>query len=363
MQRNISLDEVDAFAVSTPSPFVSLVMFSTIRHHVRRSLVRCGIPLSLRLSALAAGLGALALACAAESPECRVGADCASGICTSQGICLADDDGSTSSVGGAGGSGGSSSSQGGSGGTTSSTTTGQGGGGLCSPNHDGIIERDEVPLQAGLSAKFEVASDVTFDTGGSSDGNGGFTWDMAQTFAGDHATLIETLPITGQWFESDFAGATYAARLSDGEDLLGVFEITNTQLLLRGVVSPEGGAFQTNLDYDPPVVVLSFPFQEGDNWNTETTVSGLALGVIAAYSESYTSSVDKHGTAQTPYGDFPVLRVHTELHRTQGLATLDRTQTHAFVSECFGTVATISSQSFESSTEFSDVGEVRRLAP
>lgn len=293
-----------------------------------------------------------------------MGADCDSGVCSSSGLCLDDDDGgSTSTTGGAGGQGGSSSSQGGSGGSTSSTTTGQGGGGLCSPNHDGIIDREEVPLQAGLTAKFDVASDVTFDTGGTDDGNGGFTWDMAQAFAGDQATLIETLPIAGQWFESDFAGATYAARLSDGDDLLGVFEITNTQLLLRGVVSPEGGAFQTNLEYSPPVVVLAFPFQEGDSWTTETTVSGLALGVITAYSEDYASSVDKHGTAKTPFADFPVLRVHTELVRTQGLATLDRTQTHAFVSECFGTVATINSQSFESSTEFSDVGEVRRLAP
>lgn len=309
------------------------------------------------------GLGGLILACAAESPECRVGADCDSGICASSGLCLPEGDGGSGTTGGAGGTGGSGSSQGGSGGDTSSTTSGQGGGGLCSPNHDGIIDRDEVPLQAGLTAKFQVAQDVTLDTGGTSDDSGGFTWDMAQSFTGDQATLIETQAVAGQWFEGDFAGATYAARLSDGGDLLGVFEITSGQLLLRGVVSPEGGAFQTNLEYTPPVVVLDFPFQEGDSWTTETTVSGLALGVITAYSEDYASSVDKHGTAQTPFGDFPVLRVHTELVRTQGLATLDRTQTHAFVSECFGTVATINSQSFESSIEFSDVGEVRRLAP
>src|SRR5438105_416941 len=32
----------------------------------------------------------------------------------------------------------------------------------CSPNHDGVIARGEVPLAAGLDATFRVATNVTF---------------------------------------------------------------------------------------------------------------------------------------------------------------------------------------------------------
>ena len=65
----------------------------------------------------------------------------------------------------------------------------------------------------------------------------------------------------------------------------------------------------------------------------------------------------------TPYGDFPVLRVATDLDRTQGLATLSTRRTFAWVAECFGPVATATSQDFESASEFDHPAEVRRLAP
>jgi hypothetical protein len=39
------------------------------------------------------------------------------------------------------------------------------------------------------------------------------------------------------------------------------------------------------------------------------------------------------------------------------------TRTFTWVAECFGPVATVTSQLYESSDEFSDPAEIRRLAP
>jgi hypothetical protein len=85
--------------------------------------------------------------------------------------------------------------------------------------------------------------------------------------------------------------------------------------------------------------------------------------VFGVYTEKYDSRVDQVGTMTTPYGAFPVLRTATDLTRTSGLATLATSRTFSWSAECFGTVATIQSQDFETAAEFTDAAEVRRLAP
>jgi hypothetical protein len=290
--------------------------------------------------------------CAGTRAECRGGADCESGACRADGTC-APVEGSTSP--GAGGSGGDGGSSGGGG------SSGQGGSGLCAANDDGVIEQAEVPLGPGLGAKYRVAGDVTVSTAGAPEGDGR-RWDFTGALSGDHHTLFETIPLAGQWFEASFPGATYAVRLTDAEDLLGVFEIAAGALLLRGVVSPEGGPSRTELDFDPPVAVLRFPLEEGDAWLEETTVSGVAVGVVSFYTETYDASVDAHGTVVAPFAEFPTLRVQIALERTVGLVTtLQRTQ--SWVAECFGPVAGAASQLGETSPDFDDVHELRRLAP
>ena len=80
------------------------------------------------------------------------------------------------------------------------------------------------------------------------------------------------------------------------------------------------------------------------------------------YTEDYAFEVDAKGHALTPYGEFEVLRVHSELVRTIG-ALVTTVQTHSFVAECFGSVATVVSEDYELDKEFTDAAEVRRLAP
>ncbi|MBW2457447.1 MAG: hypothetical protein JRI68_23270 [Deltaproteobacteria bacterium] len=300
------------------------------------------------------GLGVAGCTATGE-PECRIGADCPSGAC-SDGHCVPVDGtgGSAAGGGSVGGGGGSSSGQAGSGGVGAAQT--------CLPNEDGTILQSEIPVQPGLSAKFLATQNVEVDTAGVTQGDGSRLWDLTGALAGDHLSLVETLALEGTWYDGLFGGASYAARLADSEELLGVYQIAQDAVMLLGVVSPEDGMTRTELTYEPPVKVFDFPLTEGKSWQTTSTVTGVALGVAVFYTEAYDFQIDAHGVVITPYAEFQVLRVHSELTRTVGMMPTTL-QSHLFVTECFGTVATMMSQDHELSTEFTSAAEIRRLSP
>ena len=235
--------------------------------------------------------------------------------------------------------------------------------GACTPNHDGQISLAELPLIAGRSASFRIATNATWSTAGTSSQDGSRTWDPSGQLSGDADSPIALAAPAGAWWQTDFPSATYAAPLSSSSTLLGVFEVGAASVTLLGVVSPDGGSTRTQLAYTPSAKILALPFGAGATWTSTSTVTGVAESVIVDYSEEYQSSVDQVGTMITPYGSFPVLRVATDLTRTEGLATLLTNRTFAWVAECFGSVATVQSQSYESGTEFSDDAEVERLVP
>ncbi len=337
---------------ANPPPLLHCSKVSLSKAHLTEPSMR---PL---LVSLVLSLAYGALGCADGSGmACRVGADCATGICNSDGTCgrPRTDAGTTDAfvptspdaftpIGSDSGP---------------SPDTGVR---VCTPDGDGTITRAESPLRAGLYATFRIAEDATVDTVGTMSG-GARRWDLSGTFTGDHDERVELLSPVGAWWAGDYPLATYAARLSASSDNLGVFQITDTALRLLGVVSPTDGVSRTNLENDPPVEVLRFPLREGDTWTTTTSISGLALGVVAAYTEEYTFVADSHGVIATPFGDVDVIRVRSELERTSGFATIDTRRSFAFVGECFGTVATITSDSFETDSEFTRASELRRLAP
>jgi hypothetical protein len=283
----------------------------------------------------------LAFGCGGDEPVCVQDIDCASGFCKADGTCgPADVD---AAVGG--------------------DAPGDAIAGTCTPDHDGAIGANEIPLAAGKSARFRVATNATFDTAGQANGDGSRSWDLTGTLAGDVDREVTLLAPAGQWWEASFPGATYAVKLSESADLLGVFTVKAAAVELVGVVSPEAGTFRTELAYDPPAAILAVPFSAGNTWSSTSTVSGTAQGAIVAYTERYQSRVDEVGTMTTPYGPFPVLRIATDLERTQGLATLAKNRTFAWTAECFGSVATVTSRDFESEAEFNDPAEVKRLVP
>lgn len=310
------------------------------------------------LTALALGLLTVA-GCAAGEPSCRVGADCTSGVCMSDGTCArARDAGPTDAP------------------TTprdadldaplppgdADVVGSDAGSAACTPDRDGTVTRAEIPLRAGLRANFRVASDATVSTAGTSTGDMR-RWDYAGAYPGDHDVLVELFAPGGSWWAADFPTATHAARLSESSDNLGVFRITDDALLLLGVVSPESGVSQTRLTYDPPVAVIAFPLAIGSTFGTTSTVSGTAAGAFATYTEEYTSTVDAAGTLVTPFGEIAALRVRTEMERRSGVAVLTTQRQFTFVAECFGIAGVVVSRPFETEVEFTTAAEMRRLSP
>lgn len=310
-----------------------------------------------------AALLAIALSACAEGgmERCRVGADCASGVCRSDGRCEIPGRDAGPEVDGGEPEDDAGLALDGAPAEDASIPETDGGARVCSADHDGTITRAEAPLRAGLYGTFRVAEDATVSTAGTAEG-ASRRWDLSGSLGGDADVRRDLRPLGTEWYADDFPGAGWTARLSEREELLGVFEITDEALYLRGVVSPEDGLTRTRLTYDPPVVVLRFPITEGASWETSSTVSGVALGVASYYTETYTSTVDASGELVTPFGTFEVLRVRTVLDRLVG-ALPTRVRSFAFVSECFGTVATISSRDNETEVEFTRAAEVSRLAP
>jgi hypothetical protein len=311
---------------------------------------------------LIAGLCLVACAASGGATRCVVGADCASGVCRADGTCLpVTDDAGVPVERDASSDAGVPSDDGAMPDAPIGVDAGPGG---CAPNHDGTITRSEVPIRAGLRATFRTATDAMVDLTGEVQGDGSRRWSLVGPFAGDRDVLVELRDPSEEWFADDFPGATYMTELTSESDLLGVFEVTGDALLLRGVASPESGFTETRLLNEPAIGTLRFPLAEGERWTEEVDVSGRALGVVTVYDETYESIVDAEGELETPFGTFEVLRVRTELTRTNGFGvTLSRVRTYAFVSECFGTVAVVRSGESESATERFVAAEVRRLAP
>jgi hypothetical protein len=237
--------------------------------------------------------------------------------------------------------------------------------GLCTPNHDGKISANEVPLAAGKMANYRIATSATWDTSGAAGSGGMRTWSLSGALANDSDQPVALAAPAAAWWASDsgFATATYWVTLQAGSDLIGVFHVDATGVTLLGVVSPTGSYPYTEITYDPPARILAVPFGASDTWTSSSTVSGYVSGVVANYTEKYVSNVDQTGTMTTPYGDFPVLRVGTVLTQLQTGVAYRTVRSYAWIAECFGSVATATSQDNESGTEFSDDAEVRRLIP
>jgi hypothetical protein len=303
--------------------------------------------------------------------QCRVGADCTSGVCASDGTCAVAAVADGGSDGGPTDDAMSTPDGGGSETSTDAAVSG------CTPNKDGTITRDEVPIAAGLHATYKIGSEEDLKFGyvtGVVGGDGKHAWDFSAALASDVGVLVETESLKGKYYETSYPNATYATKLSNKQDLLGVFETSPGALILRGVVSPtmtgSTGSNGTQLTYAPGVSILAFPLIMGATWSTDAAATGTAVGIPltlgAKTQEKYDSKIDAAGTLKTPLGTFDVLRVQVLLTRTVGTApftTVTTVRTFAFVTECYGTIATITSSNNEPSVEFTHAVEIRRISP
>lgn len=305
-----------------------------------------GAAMAVLALAACASLAAGCSETASVAPSCNVDADCASGVCLADRTCGDAD---------AGTDGGAVDADGGVETTDGGAVSTDGGSPTSCGNGDGRITRDELTFRAGLGANFRIAANATVSLAGT-------TWDFSSMQAGDADVRVTLEPLAGRWFASKFPQATYVSKLANDSDLLGVFQAKDDALVLLGIVSPEQTGFYTDLVYEPPVPVLKFPLSVGATYSTTTIASGIAKGVASYYSETYESRVDAAGQVKTPYGTFPALRVRTNMTQTVGLF-VTRTKQVLFASECFGVVASVRSNTYETSDDFTSAAELRRLAP
>ncbi len=323
------------------------------------------------LSLSLAAIGALASGCSAGKESivetCNLGSDCASGICSSAGVCVpppdaAIDTGSTVDTGSPDTAVADAPAD-----AKADTQASDAPSTTCVPNNDFVITPQELPLGPGLKATYRTATTVTVDTTGAAQADGTRKWDFSKALAGDTDVLLVTSSPTGTWWASSFPTATYAVPLSSTTTVLGVFKLDAAALSLLGVVSPTDTTLttKTNIAYGTPVPVTKFNLAMGSKWTTTSQVTGTYNGVSPyIYTEKYDISVDAKGQLTTPYGTFPVLRVSTLLTKTIGLV-VTYTRTAGYMAECFGTVASAVSSAGTSDpgAEFASAAELRRLAP
>jgi hypothetical protein len=232
------------------------------------------------------------------------------------------------------------------------------GGGNCAFNNDGVITRAELPVTVGIGALFAVNAPNTTVPVNNVAQNG--VWDFSAPVSGEGKQFDQLLAPSGQWWAGDFTTATYGQRIDDGQQVYGVFRNDPDDLVMLGVVSDENGLEKTELTYATPIIVLKFPLMVGSTWTSESDVSGTADGVAFYAHEKYDFTVDVRGTTRTPAASFDTLRLRMTLTRTFGDATTQITYLH--VAECYGTVARIRSQDGETSNNFTQASEYRRLA-
>jgi len=298
----------------------------------------------------------LAASCGGSPRECNVGADCVSGACSAEGACVTIPDSGGGPMPDAG----------------EDVATGMdsappvdaspGTDGGCMAGDGGSILRSQIVLLPGLHATFRIATNATVSTAGEVQKDGSLLWDLSGAIPGAADVLVDTLGTSGAWYASSFGTATYATTLSSTSPLLGVFEATGSDLLLEGVVSPTSGATETKLTYAPPVPTLQFPLAEGGTWSVRANVTGKADGVPGVYVEDYATKVDAHGKVKTPLATFEALRVGTVLTRTVGV-TVTVIRSFAWVTDCYGVIAQMTSRPDEPGAEFTKAAEVRRIAP
>jgi hypothetical protein len=306
-------------------------------------------------------LTGIAFACSdtANARQCTVGAECASGQCSSEGKCVGTQSQDGAVVGDA--------SRPDAAAMTDATPASDASSDASSCEFaGGSIARADIPFGPNLRANYRSAASVDVDTRGTAGAGGVRTWDFSGVLTGDQTIIVETLPLTGTWYAAKFPSASYVSKLSASSDLLGVFEAGAGSLSLLGIVSPMDGQARTELKYAPPAEILSFPLQLGKKFKTSNTVTGTypvgGFGTTVAYTEAYDSEVDAEGRLKTPLGTFGVLRVNTLLTKTVGLL-VTKVRTHLYVTKCFGSIATVVSTDGEAQVEFSRASQMRRISP
>lgn len=230
----------------------------------------------------------------------------------------------------------------------------------CSANNDGVIERSELPLAIGVTAKYlqNPSGTLAMVNPVGQDSPDGPAWDLTSE-AGD-AVSLPIVAVTGTWFASSFPGATYATYTDLATKTYGVFKLTDSALQLMGYASEAPN--QTLLVYDVAIDTIRFPLKKGDSWvQVATITNGKFDGLPVAEKDTYKVSVDEQGVAVLPFLRVTkTLRIHVELDQSVGTST--HSIQYLFFRECVGEVGRMVSAANETDENFTSAATFRRLA-
>ncbi len=234
--------------------------------------------------------------------------------------------------------------------------------GVCVGNNDGAIAASELPVLAGTrvaylaNAEAPVAVDLD-------------SWDFMDGPT-ELAQVLEIVSADGAWWAAEsFPTATHATPVDlKTPDVLAVFRVEDSRMLLLGLTSaaPPPEQALTRLIYDEPVVLYDFPLTLGKEWSQTARFKDARLfGAINAGADAYRFVIDAQGTASLP--DFTLqntLRLRVELTRTLAIGLGGNTSTLiqlSYLHECVGEITRIVSLPGETSLDFTEASEYRRL--
>ncbi len=239
----------------------------------------------------------------------------------------------------------------------------------CRPNNDGVIERAELPVVVGATARVRVGVDVAVDIDGVTD-NGVTAWDLTLPLPDtEPAGSLTVEPMAGQYFDALFPQADVAAPLVPGGSTLGPLAVDDDGYKLFGAMSadedPAEG--QTRIIYDDPALLYPLPLRLGSRAvTTSRAQNALLLGIPTALTDTTEIEVVRQGRVILP--DLIVdnaLQVRVRLRRVLLAGDVQQTS-YIFVNECIGEVARFVSEAVPLSSpapdNFTTASEVWRLA-
>ena len=299
----------------------------------------------------------VAAGCAGTEPQCRVGADCASGACLADGRCVSelppDDPGEPDPIEP----------------TTPPFSPAPAAALACQPNLDGSLEADEMRAAIGVPLSFLVSPAGArrgVDVAGAAQTDGSRRWDWSAPAQDDVAVAFAAQPLAGKWYAGFFPGAQFALPLDASGRLVALYSRDSDALRLHGLASVDSDPAEgrTLLVYETPIAAFRFPLRPGATWTSEATVrvGSQVSGLPYSSTDTYEVRVDALGRLDLPDVSFAqVHRVRTRVTMDPSPGSVLTRRQVSFVAECFGEVARATSLDNESREDFTTAAEIRRV--
>ena len=225
----------------------------------------------------------------------------------------------------------------------------------CTPNRDGAITADELPIALGATLSYYASTNTPVALTGS-------VVDLSVERSSDTIVALGPVAVGAQWYAPSFTQGQFV--VDGGGGLDGIYHQDAQALWLDGTASQTTSP-KTLVRYPQPIAVVRFPVVDGAAY---TTTASIPDGVISGLPFIGTDKVDIDVTAadriDVPYVEFsPAMRVRTLVTRTPSTGTPVVTKrTTIFLFECFGEVARAESQTDEPAADFTTAAYLRRFA-